>query len=263
MSGFRAHRLARLSLVVWFLLPVTPLALWAGADRWSAGSSVPQRWGVSGWAAAGAGEAALRSAVLGVSVALITLPAGGLAAWALTFGRLRRGRLVGAILLAPVALPPFAVVMGLNVLLLRARVPAPIGVLLVLSVAAMPYVIFPLWTAYGAYDVAVEDQARMLGAHPAAVVRIIRLPILAPALATATLLAFLVGWSDYIVTLLIGGGQFVTLPLLVAAAAAGTGNESTVAAISVAALVPPLALFASVRALRPTESGPTRRRAAR
>jgi putative spermidine/putrescine transport system permease protein len=71
--------------------------------------------------------------------------------------------------------------------------------------------------------------------------RRVQLPLLAPAVATAALLAFLVGWSDYVVTLTVGGGRLVTLPLLLGSAAAGVGDEPTVAALAVSAVVPPLA----------------------
>ena len=68
-------------------------------------------------------------------------------------------------------------------------------------------------------------------------------PLIAPALARAAFLGFLVGWSDYLVTLLIGGGQLVTVPILVASSAAGTGNTSVTAVLSVASIVPPLVLL--------------------
>jgi putative spermidine/putrescine transport system permease protein len=66
---------------------------------------------------------------------------------------------------------------------------------------------------------------------------------MAPALARAAFLAFLVGWSDYIVTLIVGGGQLVTVPIITASLAAGVGNDSVVAVLSLAALIPPVALL--------------------
>ncbi len=244
-----ATRAGRALLVGWFLTPLLPLLLWAGADRWTYPAALPQRWGGAGWVAAvdsGAPAAFARSAVLGLVVAAIATPAGAMAARALTLGRVRRPRLVSAVLLAPVALPPFAVVMGLDVLLLRARIPGVVGVGLVLVVAALPYTTYTMRVAYGGYDTAFEDEARTLGASPLAVWWKVCLPLLAPALAGAAFLAFLVGWSDYVVTLLVGGGQLVTFPVLIASTAAGTGNEAAVAALSLSSLLPPLVLLASV-----------------
>ncbi|MBC7723704.1 MAG: hypothetical protein H7146_03005, partial [Burkholderiaceae bacterium] len=71
----------------------------------------------------------------------------------------------------------------------------------------------------------------------------VHIPLVAPALARAAFLAFLVGWSDYIVTVIIGGGSIVSLPLIIASGAAGIGNDATVAVLSLGAIVPPLALL--------------------
>ena len=244
-----ATRAGRALLVAWFLTPLLPLLLWAGANRWAYPALLPQRWGGAGWVAAldsGATAAFARSAVLGLVVATIATPAGAMAARALALGRVRWPRLVSAVLLAPVALPPFAVVMGLDVLLLRARIPGVVGVGLVLVVAALPYTTYTMRVAYGGFDLAFEDEARTLGASRRAVLRKVSLPLLAPSLAGAAFLAFLVGWSDYIVTLLVGGGQLVTFPLLIASTASGTGNEAAVAALSLSSLLPPLALLVTV-----------------
>lgn len=238
-----------LLLVVWFLAPFVPLLLWAGAEAWPGGAPVPARWSpaafLDGWRAEA--RAALgRSLLLGTAVASVATPAGALAARALGRGTVRHPRTVAAIMLAPVALPLFAVVMGLNVVLLRLRIPAPAAVVLVLVVAAVPYTTYVMRVAYTAYEFSYEDEARTLGASAASVAWRVRLPLLAPALASAAFLAFLVGWSDYVVTLVVGGGRLVTVPILIASAAAGTGNEPTVAALALGALLPPsLALIAA------------------
>jgi putative spermidine/putrescine transport system permease protein len=154
-------------------------------------------------------------------------------------------RAVEVLLLAPVAVPPLAVVLGLNVVALRAGVPGGVALVLVLLVAALPYTTFVMRSAYAGYDRGYEDEARTLGASARQVLLRVHLPLAAPALAAAAFLAFLVGWSDYVVTLVVGGGQLVTLPMLVGALGSASGNDAVVAATSVAAVVPPLALLAA------------------
>ena len=247
------------SLIVWFLLPLLPLALWAFADRWSFPAVLPTEWGVRGLQAAIAqsGAAAFgRSVLLGLTVAAVATPIGAMAARALTLGTVRWPRAVSVVLLAPVALPAFAAVMGLNVILLRAYVPPLAGLVLVLVVIALPYTTFAMRVAYAAHDIHYEEEARTLGASPIAVLWRVHLPLVAPALARAAFLAFLVGWSDYIVTVIVGGGEIVTLPLVVASTAAGIGNDATVAVLSLSAVVPPILLLVTVGLLgrRPTAS---------
>lgn len=250
-------------LLVWFALPFLPLVLWSFADAWSYPSPLPTAWGLQGIDDAlgfGLLPAAGRSLLLGLVVAAIATPLGALAARALTFGAVPFPRTVSAVILAPIALPPFAAVLGVNVLLLRAYVPSAVGVVLVLVVMALPYTTFVMRAAYGAYDLSYEEEARLLGARPAQVLWRVQLPMIAPALARAAFLAFLVAWSDYIVTVIVGGGELVTLPLVVAGAAAGLGNDAAVAVMSLGAVIPPVLLLLSVLSLRGPRHSPARRR---
>lgn len=251
-------------LALWFVLPLVPLVLWSFADAWSSPSPLPTAWGFGGVEAAtgfGAWPAFARSVVLGLVVAAVATPIGALAARALTFGVVPFPRVVSALLLAPIALPPFAAVLGVNVILLRAFVPPVPGVLLVLVVMAIPYTTFVMRTTYGAYDSAYEEEARLLGARPLQVLRRIHLPMIAPGLARAAFLAFLVAWSDYIVTVIVGGGEIVTLPLVVAAAASGLGNDAAVAVMSLAAVAPPILLLLATLSLGRERRGDRRRAA--
>ncbi|MBC7725176.1 MAG: ABC transporter permease subunit, partial [Burkholderiaceae bacterium] len=206
-------------LCVWFLLPFTPLLLWAVAERWSFPAVFPTQWGFGGLESAiaqGAVPAFGRSLLLGLVVAAVATPIGAMAARALTMGTVRWPRAIGVVLLAPIALPAFASVMGLNVVLLRAYVPPLVGLTLVLVVIALPYTTFAMRVAYAAHDIRYEEEARTLGASAWQVLWRVHIPLVAPALARAAFLAFLVGWSDYIVTVIIGGGSIVSLPLIIA-----------------------------------------------
>lgn len=236
-------------LAVLFVGPLIPVLGWGFAERWPYPDVTPTRWGLGGWAAAwgqGAGVAVARSLGLGLLVAAIATPAGVAAGRALAMGRVRFPRLVTAVLLIPVAVPPFAVVMGLGTVSLRARVPGLVAVIAVLVVAAIPYTTYIMRAAYASYDTAYEDTARTLGARRRDVLRRVHLPLLAPAITASAFLAFLVAWSDYVVTLVLGAGRTVTLPLLLGASAAGSGNDSTVAVLAILAVVPPTLLLLTV-----------------
>ena len=241
------------ALAVWFVLPLLPLGLWVFADRWSYPTAMPQEWGLQNVRSAlaqGAAPAFARSLGLGLLVSAIATPLGVLAARSLAFHPSRWTTLVGALLFAPLALPAFITVFGLNVLLVRLQIPAYAGVVLVLTAYAIPYTTYVMRLAYSAHDIGFEEEACTLGATPGQVFLRVQLPLIAPALSRAAFLAFLVGWSDYLITLLIGGGTVVTVPLLVAAAASGTGNDGVVAVLSVAALAPPLVLLLALAGRR-------------
>ncbi len=234
---------------VWLLVPLVPLLVWAFADRWSAPAALPQVWGLQAWrevSTGGLGSAFLRSCLLGLTVAAIATPLGAMAGRAIGWRETRRPGLVAVILLLPVLLPPFAVAMGLDVLALRLRIPGPVAVVAVLVVFALPYCAYTMAAGYAALDPGIEEQARSLGADPRLARRRATLPALTGSLTVAAVLAFLVGWSDYVVILLLGGGQWVTVPILLGATASGSGNEPAVAVLAIASALPPVLLVAVV-----------------
>ncbi|MGI8522429.1 MAG: ABC transporter permease [Nocardioides sp.] len=234
-------------LMLWLIIPLTPLVLWAGATRWSGAARLPQDLGLRGWQEAldaGVFAALIRSALLGAAVALIATPLGVMAGRALGWRLLRRPTLPSIVLLGPVVLAPFAVAMGLDVVILRLGIPGDVAVLLVLSVFALPYTTFTMRATYLGLDPGLEEQARVLGASSRQAQRRVTLPAATTGLVTATGLAFLVGWSDYTVTLLIGGGQIVTTPMLIGSSAAGSGNDALTSTLAISASLPPLVALA-------------------
>lgn len=239
-------------LLFWFVLPLLPIVLWSLADRWPTGDLLPT-WGLVGWREAYGDHmvpALVRSAALGLIVAAIAVPIGALAGRALGWQIGGRHPWSAALLLAPIALPPFALAMGLDVLLLRLHIPQPVAVVVLLTVFAVPYTTYIVRSAYAGLDSQIEDQARMLGASATQATRKVTLPAIAPALWAAAAMAFLVGWSDYVITLIIGGGRLVTAPILVAASASGTGNEPLTSALAVAIALPLVAALLIGRLVR-------------
>ncbi|WP_298747884.1 ABC transporter permease subunit, partial [uncultured Nocardioides sp.] len=220
--------------------------------RWSGRAALPQQLGTAGWVSAleaGLGPALLRSTALGLAVAAVATPWGAWVGRLLGWRLARHPRLLVVALVLPVLLPPLAVAMGLDVVVLRIGVPGEVAVLAVLAVLALPYTAFTVAAGYARLGPGPEEQARMLGAGPRAARRLVTWPALRRSLALAALLAFLVGWSDYVVTLLLGGGRLVTLPLLLGASASGAGNEPTTAALAVVAASPALVLLVVVGAV--------------
>lgn len=255
----RPVQIAGLSVaLLWLVVPLSPVLVWAGAERWSFPDLLPATWGASGWreaASAGLPLALLRSFALGVAVAAVATPLGVMTGRVLGWRVTRRPRLVVALLLVPLVLPPFAVAMGLDVVLIRLGLPELVSVVLLLAVVAIPYTAYTSATGFARTSPELEAQARALGATPRQARLRVVLPAVRGSILVAALLAFLVGWSDYVVTLLVGGGQLVTAPVLLGAAASGSGNDSMVAAMAMATLLPPVVLVTLAGALRIRGSG--------
>lgn len=236
----------RLVLALGFVLPLVPVAIWIFADRWSFPTRLPQDWGLNALRnlpADGAISATVRSLMVAGAVAMLAVLLGALAATSIIQSPKRSARFVEAVLLVPAVTPPFVLVMGVSPLAIRLGVPSSIAVVLVLTVLALPYATFLMRSALSRYDWRWEEEARSLGATKYMALRRVRLRILTRPLIAAALLAFLVGWTDYIVTLVVGGGELITLPMLIASATSAPGNDASLAAMSGVSILIPLLGF--------------------
>lgn len=231
------------------LIPIGTVLLNSVASRWFWPSLLPAEWTLRAWSyvvsgSGGIGSAlvtstALALAVTGSAVAL-ALPA----ARALALHTFRGKRVVLFALLLPMLAPPLAAAMGLHAVFLQLGLADSfIGVVLVHLIAAVPYATFVLAGTFSGFDPEWEAQARTLGANSWSVWTRITFPAIAPGLALAAILAFVVSWSQYVLTLLVGGGRVLTVPLVLVAFQRG-GDEAVAAALSIVFVTPPLLLFA-------------------
>jgi putative spermidine/putrescine transport system permease protein len=238
----------RSMLCIVLIGPIAALSLYALSRRWFFPQLLPSEWTIEQLvrtlSAPQTQQALAHSLFIGGAVTLLALLIGLPAARVLGMRCFPGRRLALLILFLPNVVPPLAIGMGLNVLFLRAGLAgSDLGVVLAHLVPVLPYTIFALLGVFARYDEGFELQARTLGAAPAQVWLQIALPLLAPGLAVAALFAFLVSWSQYVLTLLIGGGQVITLPMLLFAAVAG-GNPTSIAVLALLFALPPVLVIA-------------------
>ena len=114
----------------------------------------------------------------------------------------------------PVAAPPVALGTGLQLTFLTLGLGStPIGVLVAHLVPATAYLSLFFLGVFLSLDLALEEEARSLGATPTEVWRRITLPLLRRPVAESVALGFVISWSQVPLTLLIGGGTVRTLPI--------------------------------------------------
>lgn len=241
-------------LLAAILLPAVPLVLSAFAGPYAYPALVPADVSLRGARVlvdprSGIPKALATSLVLGLTVALLSCLVGFPAGRAMGLHRFRGRRLVQFLLLAPVIVPGLAVTLGLQVFFIRLGLADTfVGVVLVQLMPAVPYAATLLGGAFANLDVDYERQARALGAGPVAVLFRVTVPLLRPALVTTGVFAFLISWTEYVLTLVVGGGQVTTLPLLLFAAI-GSSDTTVAAALALLVVVPPLALVVGVTRL--------------
>lgn len=249
MSSSAIRRLAlRVALFLFLLGPVAALVLYAGSLRWFYPDLLPREWTLEPFIRQLANprtrEAIGASLLIAGSTTALALLIGLPAARTLGLRRFRGRGLVLLLLFLPNVVPPVATGMGLNILFLRLGLAGNLfGVILVHLIPVLPYAIFALLGVFARYDEGYEQQARTLGAAWPTVFWRVTLPLAGPGIAVAALFAFLVSWSQYVLTLLIGGGRVMTLPLLLFAAVAG-GNPASIAVLALIFAAPPLIAIA-------------------
>ncbi|MBA2316603.1 MAG: ABC transporter permease subunit [Euzebyales bacterium] len=244
----RASRRLSLGLLLLGLLaPLVPLVIWAVAGEWrypdllpASYSTRPVQFLMSPQSRVV--EGLTNSAIIAVSVAMIASAIGAAAGRALGLYGFRGKRLVQFLLLSPVIVPPVAATLGIHVAFIRLGLANSLtGVTLVHLIPTIPYVTLVMSSVYANYDRAYEDQARVLGASGWLAFRRVTLPQIFPGLAVAGLFAFIISWSEYLLTLVIGGGRVQTLPLLLFAFL--RGNDNAIGAVLSLAFIAPALLL--------------------
>lgn len=240
------------------MLPLVTLAIQSLARLWLWPELMPPEWSLRAWddtfrgssgVVPALGNSLAIAAVVTLASVVLALPAAR--TLALTAFRAKTGFFF--LLFLPILAPPLASAMGLHMVFLRLGLAGSWwGVAMVHLIPAIPYATLMLVGSFSRLDTELEAQARTLGASPIVVFRRVTLPQLAPGIAVAASFAFLISWSQYILTLLIGSGQVFTLPLALVAAQR-SGDQALAAAVCLLFLAPTGLLFLLVgRWLRET-----------
>ena len=240
-----------LRYVLYFLLagPLVLFVVYAFSTRWFFPQPFPAEWTTEAFGRAINDPRILSglrdSLMIAFVVSVLSLILGFPAARVLGLRQFRGRQIAWLVLFLPTIVPPLAIGMGLNILFLQIGLAGSLeGVVLAHLIPTLPYVIFTLAGAYARYDENYELQSLVLGASPARTFLTVTLRLVAPSVIVATLFAFLISWSQYLLTLLIGSGRIITLPILLFSAASG-GNPVSIATISLIFLAPPVLVIAA------------------
>jgi len=249
-------RLLFWAIVLSVAVPFVPLLLWSVSERWFFPALWPQAFGLRAWGYVfgTAGSQILggltASCLLALTTTVISLLVGIPAGRALGLYDFPGKRLVALLLLLPIIVPPLAVAMGLHLWFIRLGLAETfIGVVLIHLTFCVPYAVFVLWGVFSDYNPEIEEQAQTLGASAGRVVWSVMVPMILPGVTVAALFSFLLSWSQYLSTLIIGGGKLLTLPILLFALM-DSGDRPVAAAVSLVFVVPAfVALLASARSI--------------
>jgi spermidine/putrescine transport system permease protein len=160
----------------------------------------------------------LRASRNSVAVALLTAaiatPLGTAAAVALERGRFRGRALLRAMLLPPIAVPWLIIGTAMLVFFFWTGIGRGLHAMLIGHVAlALPYVALVVGAGLRTIRTDLEDAAMSLGSTPVHAFLAVTLPLLAPSVAGAALLAFAVSLDQFVVSYFLATPGTTTLPV--------------------------------------------------
>jgi putative spermidine/putrescine transport system permease protein len=249
MSQLNWRNLTAGLLALWLVLPMIPLAIWSVAHGWRFPALLPLEWSGAAWAYALSGASGVGQSIgvtfwIAFCATLLSVLLGVPAGRALGLYQFRGKALVELILLAPIIVPGIAVGLGLQTVFIGLGLTGSVtGVVIVHLIPALPYMTLVMAGVFAGFDMEVEAQASSLGASRWQIWWHVTLPAVLPGIITGALFCFLVSWSQYILTLLIGGGRVITLPLLLFNFA-GAGRNDITGAIALIYILPGLVVLA-------------------
>jgi putative spermidine/putrescine transport system permease protein len=233
---------------VWLFFPFISIILLSFATGWRFPAVLPDGYSLRGYRIAldPSGDilrGVVTSTIIALIVGFIATAIGSAAGRAIALYNFRWKKAFQFLVLAPLIVPGLAVTMGIQVVFIKYGLADTIpGVILAHLIPTIPYVVMIMSGTFANFDRAYEEQGQVLGANRLVVMRRITLPIIIPGLAVSFLFAFVISWSEYILTLLVGGGVVKTLPLVLFAYLRGS-DLPLVGAVSIVFMLPPLLLL--------------------
>ncbi len=216
----KLYKIILYGLIFVLIFPVFILVIWSFVKIWPWPNLLPREFGLRGYKYF-LNPANKSIKILGFSIGLslgvtiITLLISIPAAKALGVYEFKGKNFFKILVLSPIIVPPVVVAMGLHVSFMRMGLANTItGVLLVHLIPCLPYGVRILTNVFEIIGESMEMQARVLGANIFQTFLYVTLPLLTPGLLSAGSLVFIVSFSQYFLTFLIGGGRIITFSMV-------------------------------------------------
>ena len=205
---------------VCILLPMAVIAVWSVTGRWPWPNLLPESWTLRTLEELFFGSAKLpkvlgSSVALAAAVALLATFISILTSRATEFYAFPGKRLVRLCGMLPLLVPGTVFAMGIQLVMLKLGLSDTLaGVVLVHLVCALPYCLAIMGDVTRAVGIRLEEQAAVLGAGPLRAFFAVTLPALMPGVLSSISMGFILSYSQYFTTLMVGGGRVKTIALV-------------------------------------------------
>ncbi|HEU23567.1 MAG: hypothetical protein C0176_01830 [Mesoaciditoga sp.] len=233
------------AMVLIIFFPVFVIFEWAFSTIWYGTSLFPTQLGFRSFIQviqAGLGKSLILSFTIAPLVvlfsALISIPA----AYIIGTKDIKSKKLIENLFLIPLIVPP--IVSGIGILSIYTQlglIGNYMAIVLVHMIGATPYMFRSVEASFESIDPSIEEAARVLGATRLRTILRIYLPLVTPGLLSGSVFAFSWSLNEFLLTLLLGLPNIVTLPVFLYRYVGGYYiSPGPASAISVFLIVPSL-----------------------
>lgn len=205
-------------LLIIFISPLLILCIWSCATSWVYPDVFPRELSLRGFEYIFNNQnlkILINSVVISAVVVLITIIISIPAAKAIALYEFKGKRFFELLILSPIIVPLISVAMGIHVMFIKLGLANTIlGVVLINILPCVPYAVRIISDVYILIGDKFEVQGKMLGASKFNVFIYITFPLILPGVIGAASMCFIISFSQYFLTMLIGGGRIVTYPMV-------------------------------------------------
>ena len=201
-------------------LPMAVVLMWSVTERWSWPGLLPESYTLRTvkellFGSAKLPDILLSSISLAMIVAALGTAIGIMTARATELYQFPGKKLISLASFLPLLVPGTVFAMGIQITLIRLGLSDTLtGVIIVHLIAAVPYCITIMTDVTRAVGNKLEQQAMVLGADPFRAFFQITLPSLLPGILSSMSMGFILSYSQYFTTLMVGGGRVKTIALV-------------------------------------------------
>lgn len=235
--------------LVCVIIPIILIALWAFADRWAWPDLLPESFSLRGFEEVFSGRMGtglpmiLQSIGIAFATAILSTAIAALAARAMAHYEWRGKTLFSFSVILPFIIPTTVFAMGVQVLFIHAGIARTVfGVVLSHTIVALPYAIIIMSEVTKAAGTRLEDAARSLGAGTLSTTLHVIIPSILPGILSSLSMCYIMSFSQYFLTLLIGGGAVRTFAVVLFPYLS-SGDRTIAGAYGIAFIVITLAVF--------------------
>lgn len=217
-NGF--SKMISILFVLAVCIPVVTLGIWMFAERWAWPDFMPQVFSTRALRELmGRKEQLIQilgsGILISTMVGIVSVVIGIMTSRALVLYEFQGKNVIYFFTILPFMVPAAAFGMGVQMTFIKLGLNNTVlGVITAHLICSLPYVMRLLMEGMEASGTGLEEQARVLGASSLKAFIKVTLPILMPVIVSAMSMSYIVSFSQYFLTLLIGGGRVKTFTIV-------------------------------------------------